>query len=398
MATFDASAARGLLADGGWRRWAVVASLARMPAVMAPFGLLLAGHEATGSYADGAWMVSVYAAGAAAAAPFRGRSFDRSSLAGALRRVLVHEALLLAALAVAAAARAPLPALLALSLGFGVVPAGVMGGVRAMLSSIVGSASVESAFAIDAAMLELLWVLGPLFVGASAALGAPLASLALMALCALVAAALTGRLPASAKPKPSPGRLGGLWQLPGVLTILVVSLAFGISWGALEAGVPPRLEQLGAKAAFWGVLSALLAASSAIGGVVYAVAPKADTDASARRRIFAFAAAWAALLLPVAWARQPLTLAVWFTSAGFVLAPLSAQLTASLQRALPSSRHAEGFAVYGACWSAGMATGTALAGAILDRWGPVRLLAFAPLLPFVAASAGVFGRRRRAPG
>src|SRR5687767_277639 len=65
MATFDASAARGLLADGGWRRWALVASLARMPAVMAPFGLLLAGHEATGSYADGAWMVSVYAAGAA---------------------------------------------------------------------------------------------------------------------------------------------------------------------------------------------------------------------------------------------------------------------------------------------------------------------------------------------
>ncbi|HEU4410006.1 MAG TPA: hypothetical protein VFS43_32425 [Polyangiaceae bacterium] len=383
------------MADGGWRRWAVVASLARLPAVMAPFGLLLAGREATGSFANGAWLVSVYAVGAAAAAPFRGRALDRAGLPGALRRVLLYEALVLAALGAAAAAKAPLAVLLALALAFGVVPAGALGGVRALLASIARGPSLESAFALDAAMFELLWVVGPLFVGASAALDAPLAALAVMALSALGAAALAGRLPARAEPAPASGAplAGDLWRLPGVGVILAVSLSFGVSWGALEAGLPPKLEQLGAKAAFWGVLSALLAAASACGGLVYALLPKAENEAAARRRVLGLAAAWACLLSPSAWASSPLALSIWFTGAGFVLAPLAAQLTSSLQRVLPPTRHAEGFAMYGACWSAGMAAGTALAGATLGRFGPGPLLVLAPLLPF-AASLGSAARPR----
>lgn len=363
---------------------------------MAPFGLLLAGREATGSFADGAWMVSVYALGAAAAAPLRGRALDRVGLPKGLRRVLIYEAAVLAALGAAAALKAPLPLLLGLSLAFGAVPAGALGGIRALLASIASGTSLESAFALDAAMLEMLWVIGPLFVGASAALEAPIAALGAMALSALVASSLTGRLPDRSEPVRGTSQ-GGLWRLPGIVMILGVSLSFGISWGALEAGLPPKLEQVGAKAAFWGVLSALLAASSAIGGLVYAVAPKPESDAAARRRIFAFAAAWACLLLPSAWASSPAMLSVWFTGAGFVLAPLSAQLTSQLQRALPPSRHAEGFAMYGACWSAGMAAGTALAGATLRRWGPGPLLALAPLLPFVAALASVLAPARLTP-
>lgn len=396
MATFDTSAARQLVADVGWRRWALVASLTRLPAVMAPFGLLLAGREATGSFANGAWLVSVYALGAAAAAPLRGRALDRSGLPGALRGVLVYEALWLAALGAAATMHAPLPVLLALALACGVVPAGALGGVRAMLTSIASGPSLEGAFAIDAAMLELLWVIGPLFVGASAAFGAPLAAIWAMALSALAASVLAGQLPPQAAVKASPQRGDGLWRLPGVASILAVSLCFGISWGALEAGLPPRLEQLGARAAFWGVLSALLAASSAVGGLLYAVAPKAENEAGARRRILVFAAAWAGLLSPAAWAGGPTSLAFWFTGAGFVLAPLSAQLTSSLQRTLPKARHAEGFATYGACWSAGMAAGTALAGVTLGRWGPTPLLVLAPLLPLAAALGSLWRRARSA--
>ncbi len=385
MATFDASAARGLLADAGFRRWALAASLVRLPAVMAPFGLLLAGREATGSFAHGAWLVSVYALGAAAAAPWRGRALDRARSPSALRRVLVSEALVLGALGAAAALRAPLPVLLALALAFGVVPAGALGGVRAQLASVAAGPALESAFALDAALFELLWVMGPLFVGASAALDAPIAAIGAMALSALAASALAAHVPAQAPAGAGPASAGGLWRLPGVAPILAVSLSFGVSWGALEAGLPPRLEQLGARAAFWGVLSALLAASSACGGLLYAVAPRAEGEAAARRRTLALAAAWACLLAPTAWAVSHRALAFWFASAGVVLAPLSAQLTSSLQRALPPTRHAEGFATYGACWSAGMAAGTALAGAALGPWGPRTLLALAPLLPLAAA-------------
>jgi MFS family permease len=384
MASFDSSAARGLVAQGPWRRWAAVASLARLPAAMAPFSLLLVGRGATGSYADGAWLVSAYALGSAAAAPLRGRALDRAGLPAALGRVLTYEALVLGALGAAVLLRAPFALLLGLSLAFGVVPAGVSGGVRAALASIAGERSLESAFALDAAMFELLWVVGPLLVGLTAALGAPLASLGLMASSALAAAALAGRLPGRSA-APSPPSRGGLWRLSGATSVFGVALCLGVNWGALEAGLPPRLEQLGAGAAFWSVLSALLAVSSTCGGLACAVAPPAEGEGAVRRRTIVLATLWACLLLPTVWVARPAAFVAWSLSAGFVLAPLSAQLTSALQRALPPSHQAEGFALYGACWSAGMAAGTAIAGRVLGRSGPATLLAIAALLPFAAA-------------
>ncbi|HEU4407164.1 MAG TPA: hypothetical protein VFS43_17980 [Polyangiaceae bacterium] len=393
MARFDPSAARGLVARGAFRRWALVASLARLPSVMAPFALLLVGREATGEFGRGAWLVSAYALGAAAAAPARGRALDRAGLPAALGRVLAGEAIVLGAFAAAAAARAPFALLLALALALGVVPAGVSGGVRALLASIARGPSLESAFAIEASMFELLWVAGPLVVGLTAALGAPLASVGVMALSALAAAALAGGLPGRAPSSGGPGRAGGLVRLPGVGPVVGMALCLGVGWGAVEAALPPRLEQIGAGAAFWGVLSALLASSSACGGLLCALAPPAGGEAAARARLVALAAAWAGLLLPTAWAGSPAALALWFTSAGFVLAPLSAQLVASLQRALPPTRHAEGFAVYGAAWSAGLAIGTALAGLLLGPGGPRPLLVLAALSPVAAALVAAGPRR-----
>lgn len=385
MASFDPSAARALLAQFPFRRWALVASFARLPTAMAPFALLLAGREATGDFARGAWLVSVYAFGGAVAAPFRGRALDRGGLPAALERVLAQEALLLVAFAAAAAAKAPFALLLALSFAFGVVPAGVSGGVRAMLASIASAPSLESAFAIEASMFEMLWVAGPLLVGLTAAIKAPLASIIVMALSALAAAALAGKLPERTPSAPGKARASWLVRLPGVASVLGTAFCLGISWGTIEAALPPRLEQLGAGAAFWGVLSALLGASSACGGLVYALAPPSKDESAARQRLFALSTAWACLLLPTIWAEGSSALAAGFASAGFVLAPLSAQLISSLQRALPPARHAEGFAIYGACWSAGMALGTALVGLLLGQSGPGSLLALAALLPFAAA-------------
>jgi MFS family permease len=389
MTTFDSTLARGLVADPTWRRWALVAALVRLPSVMAPFALLLAGRAATGEFAHGAWLVSAHALGAAAAAPARGRALDRAGSPGALRRVSAYQALLLAALGGAAAARAPLAPLLALALVAGVVPAGCLGGVRALLPAVASGPRLESAFALDAVMFELLWIAGPLLVGACASFDAPLAAVGVMGASALGAWALGGRLPPGVAPAGDAPPRGGLWRSPGVASVLVVSLSFGVGWGALEAGLPPRLEQLGARAALWGALSAALAATSACGGLLYALAPRRGGARDARRRVRLFVAAWACLLAPLAWARGTAALAACLAGAGFVIAPLSAQLNALLERALPPARRAEGFAAYGACWSGGIAAGTALAGATLGRFGPAPLLVLAPLLPLVATFAAV---------
>nr|WP_255449962.1 MULTISPECIES: MFS transporter [Myxococcaceae] len=369
-----------------------------MPGTMAAFALLLVGHACTGSYAKGAWMASVYAGGLAVAAPWRGRRLDRAPLQQGVREGLHWLALGALGLAALAALRAPLPLLLAASLLLGVLPAGVPGGVRALLSATLPEAQRPGAFALDAVLTELQWVLGPLAVGAVAAAGSPLLALGLMAGCALAGSLLCPGFESEApRAEPAPRAGAALWRLPGVPRVLALSLVLGASWGAVDAGLPPRLEEVGARAAAWGVLAALLAAASAVGGLAAAASTREPGAAAAARRALGLLALWGAALLPLVGAGSLASLALWLTLAGLFLAPLSGTLTFLLQSALPRTRQAEGFSLYSACWALGMALGNGAAGALLGRWGARPVLGLAALLPLGVALALALPRPAAAP-
>jgi MFS family permease len=398
--------ARALLGEARFRAWALTVSFARLPGAMAAFSLQLAGHAATGSFAKGAWMAAAYALGAAAAAPFRGRRMDGTRLPQGLRRGLHAQALLLCAVAVLAALRAPLPVLLGASLLLGVVPAGVPGGFRALLSRVVPRAHLEPAFALDAVLVEAQWVVGPLLVGLLAARGSPLMTLGVMAAAAAAAAALCLRMPAEADLAPAPAPVadggarvapGSVLRAPGVAGVLGMGATFGLSWGAVDAGLPSLLERLGPGAAAWGVLAALLSVASVAGGLAMTVAPKAPGVAAAQWRGRALMLLWGVLLLPTLWVSSFTGLALALMLAGLSLAPLTGTLTFLLQRALPPSQQAEGFSMYAAGFSLGMAAGHGLAGALLDGAGPRAVLAAAALVPVGAALLGALGALRRRP-
>ena len=148
------SAQRELWAEPLWRRWVLAVTFTRLCGTMMPFALLLAGEAALGSFSAGAWMTSVHSVGAALAAPFRGRAMDRRRLPDAMQAPLLLLALLSAGVAVASAARAPLPVLLGLSLLLGVIPAGVGGGYRALLPTFLPPNRMAPAFAIDAVLIS----------------------------------------------------------------------------------------------------------------------------------------------------------------------------------------------------------------------------------------------------
>jgi hypothetical protein len=380
-----------------WRRWVLTAFFARLPGTMTAFALLMAGREATGSFTFGAWMTSACAVGAALAAPWRGRRLDREPLLLGLRRGLYWQALLTVGLCVAATLRAPAPVLLAGALLLGVLPSGTQGGLRALLASVAPASRLEAAFALDAVLVELQWVLGPLLVGMASASGVPLLALGLMGASALVASVLSQGLPERA---PVPASVAtreapGVWRAPGVLAVLLLVAVLGMSWGALEAGIPPRLEEVGAGAALWGVLAALLSAVSAAGGLAYTLLPRAEGRGEGTWRAKLLLGAWGLLLLPLGWVASLQGMGLWLIAAGLFLAPLTGTLTFLLQRALPPARHAEGFSFYSACWSLGAAGGSALAGSLLGLGGARPVLAGAALLPItvVLLMAGALANR-----
>jgi MFS family permease len=362
-------AQRALWKDANWRRWVLAATFVRLCWTMMPFGLLLAGQAALGSFSAGAWMTSVYSAGAALAAPFRGRAMDRRRLPEALRPSLLALAALGVAIALACAVHAPLPVLLGLSLLLGVIPAGVGGAYRALLPSFLAPQALAPAFAIDAVLIEVTWIAGPPLVGALA-LVHPSLTLGLIAVCALVAVVANRRLPPREPPASAAARqgldLGPLVRgLP--LFVFIGVVITGVSWGMVDTALPPRLVQLGSRAELWGGLAALLSITSAIGGLVSAGVAQPASAREALIRSLALLALWSVFLVPVGLVAGVPGIAVCLAIAGFSLAPLVGLLTYLLQQALPADRQAEGFAVYGACWSLGIGVGSGLTAVFLEH-------------------------------
>jgi len=392
-ATMRLAPARDLWRDQAWRSWVLAAFFARLPGTMTAFVLLLTGRWASDSFTLGAWMASAQAVGAAVVAPWRGRRLDHTGLNAGLRRALLWQAVLVLGLAGAALVRAPAPVLLTLALLLGVMPSGLQGGFRALLSSVAPAGRHEAAFALDAVLVELQWVVGPLLVGVTSITGSPLPALGLMGASALGACMLCLGLPERSPPPATAPSTVPVWRTPGAPRVLGMVAVLGLSWGAMEAGFPSRLEELGSSASVWGALAALLSAASVAGGLAHAVLPVAPGRWGGTRRARGLLLAWGLALLPLGWMASVQGLAVWLVAAGLFLAPLTGTLTFLLQQAVPPPRHAEGFSFYSACWSLGVAGGSALAGGLLGPWGAAPVLVGAALLPlgFVLLSAGPGG-------
>ncbi|MCP3136295.1 MFS transporter [Pyxidicoccus xibeiensis] len=390
---------RALWADAGWRRWVAASSAARLSGTMAAFALLLAGEAATGSYASGAWMASAYAFGAAVAAPVRGRGMDRRRLPEGLLGPMLGMAGLSLALAVACTVRAPLPLLLGLSLLLGVVPAGVFGAYRALMPTLLPPRLLEPAFSIDAVLIEVQWVVGPPLVGALA-LVHPALALVTMAACNAGGALLNRRMPTREPPPAStaPGERVSLAPfrtgLPGLVYLGVV--ANGVSWGLVDAAIPPRLEEVGARAESWGLLAALLSATSAAGGLLAANTRRPGSDAGALRRGLLYLSLWGVLLVPTGLMGQAWGIGLWLGAAGFFLAPQTALFISLLQRRLPADRHAEGFALFNAGWALGIGAGSAVAAVLLDVASPQLAMLLSGAAPVVVALVGRLSRHTRA--
>lgn len=390
----DSRAYRRLLGNRLWRRLTLTSGFQRLSVAMAPIALVLAGHSATGSFRVGALMASAYTFADGFASPLSGRLMDRVELRRGVSVEMGAAGVLLMALAGLAAIRSPGPALIVVSGLAGVVPAGVMGGLRAYLQRTIPADVRERAFALDATLLELEWMFAPALVALTGFLGAPVLAIVLMAVTSF--GALGGARLLAPQPPSGHASAGGAWRNLKALPTYFVSAVMGYAEGTINVALAPLMPAVGARPATAGLLIALLSLASAVGGFGYAAyGGRRPGDPERRSNVAILLLGLCTALVALAPSIALVTLAV--AACGLWIAPLLTMRNLVLSKLLPTSQLSEGFSTLSAAGQIGYAISGIATGIVLGFASARICFIIAAALTIVSGGAvSLLHRPRRA--
>lgn len=343
--------------------------VARIPGAAIGLLLVLQARHLGFSYAIGGLASAATAIGMAIGSPLLGRLSDRRG-----QPLVLHLSGAVAALALAGTARVPHTApllLIALALVCGLALPPVAACVRAIWTGTLAAEPLAATLTLDASLQEIAFMLGPLVLASAAATAGPPSAIEATAIglwVSTVAFALTPEARATATPAAAHddrsasrtrGRTGAL-RSPGVQTLTVVSVALGAGFGATEIGIAAfagdhhRTGSIGLLYGAWSIGSLITGLLSAHRG-----APR-DPVRRARRLLTALGGTTALLaVLPT-----PATLGGGLMLAGAAVAPLFAILYALMGSVAPPGMLTEAYAWETTGIMAGIAIGSAAAGAI----------------------------------
>ncbi|HUR13110.1 MAG TPA: MFS transporter [Mycobacteriales bacterium] len=359
-------------------RTAVVAGLVgRVSLGMTGLALLLVVKEATGSYGSAGLVAASYAVAVAVGAPLRARTADRKGPAPVLVRTAVVHPMAFVALIALTHWHAPVVFDVVAGFLIGVTVPPLSSVLRALWGRVLEPALLPVAYSLEAVLVEICFVTGPLLVALVAAVWAPAAALAASAVCASAGALLMAVVPVVRRTTPHPDRpthLAGPLVSPLVRACLLCVLCVGLGFGAIEVGVLAFVEEHGRDRAAAGVVLAVWSAGSALGGLVYG-GLRLRSDASRQLPVLVVLVGVAAALPLLA--PSVLVLALLLAVAGSTIAPWSAANSVLLGRGAPAGTVTEAFAWNGSMIFGGAAVGNALAGALADAHGAAGAFAVA---------------------
>jgi hypothetical protein len=229
---------------------------------------------------------------------------------------------------------------------------------------------MQSAFALDSVLTEILFVLGPLFVALLVAVAD--AGVALLASAVAVTAGtilFLVVLPTAGEEQRAGSRgprdpLGAL-RSPGIRTLALAMIPVGFAFGALEVAIPAFADEEG-RPELAGVLLAVWAMASVAGGLAYGARPR---RASLTRVHLRMALLLPLGLVPVALATSPVVMALFVLPAGIFIAPLLATRNELAGQVAPAGSRTEAVTWPLTALVSGIALGAASAGALIDASG-----------------------------
>ena len=225
---------------------------------------------------------------------------------------------------------------------------------------------LTTAFALDAVIVELVFVTGPATVALLTALLAPAAALILSAVVALGGTLVFAtRAPTRARaavPQTAGGGYFRALRSPGLLTLVLGLLPLGVTLGATEVVLPAFSEEQGDRA-LAGVLLTVWSLGSAAGGIAYGAGnwtlPLAD-------RFLRFALVLPLTLLPLALAPSVAVMLVLLLPAGAVIAPTLAAGNQLVGDVTPPGQQTEAYTWPLTALVLGVALGNAAAGIVIE--------------------------------
>lgn len=372
-----------LLRTSGVARIIAAQLTARFPSGMLSLAFLLHVEQQTGSYGAAGLVLAATSIGQAVAGPLTSRLMGRWGM----RPVLITT-LVVCVAAVVAIGVLPLtvPLYMAIGLVAGLSTPPVQPAVRTIYPKMVNSRQLTPLFSLDASAQEIIWVVGPVVTTfVSTQIGTEWGIL-------LAAVLMVGggiwfitspelgrvRIPRSKR------RLGVVLTRPPVMLATIVGFLLIGAAAAIEAGVVAVFGHDGAQA---GIVLAIFSIGSLAGGLFLGHVPIGPW-ATARRMFIVFAGtALAAFVMDFWW------LSVTLFIAGIGIAPVLAVLFAIVSASVKFSDTAEAYGWVGTGQLIGAALGSALAGFLIDGYGPQGAFWAATGLAFLGFLVPAIGRR-----
>ena len=359
---------RRVLEKPGALRLLSTALLGRLPQGMSSLTVLLLVRQATHSYAAAGAAVGASALAGAVCVPILGRLIDRFGRRMVVGPAVAAQACVYVLLALAAGARLGAPALIAAAAVAGALVPPIGSVVRTLLRDLYDDHGVrETAYATEAIAQETIWIVGPLFATLVITLTSAKIAVALLGLIGVAGTLLFLRSPLLDRPQHherSETSGGSALASLDLRWLLLPASLMGFALGAVEVGLPSLALHDGSRAAS-GFLLALWSLGSMAGGIGY----------SSSRWGRALGSRYGLLLIANCLFTVPLLLAGSIASAaacsfiaGLAVAPaFSCQYSMVGHVVIPGSEH-EAFGWTLSALIAGVAAGSALAGAVI---GPV---------------------------
>jgi MFS family permease len=358
-----------VLGDPAARAFSLAGLVARLPLSMTGIGIVLLVSLTTGSFALAGVITAVATLTGGLAAPLWGRAIDRTGQAPVLVAASLVWTVGLSLLLVAVLRSWPVPAALgaAVLVGVGFSLAG--SAVRARWNHhLQGSPLLETAFAVEAVLDEVIFIIGPVLVTFLATAVHPAAALAVSAVTGLVGALALAAQRGTEPPLPERGRAArerGRIDPWALVPVVAVSVALGAVFGGMEVVVVAFAAETGVLP-YAGAILMAWAVGSLLAGVVTGTVAWRRTPAT---RFRVGAACLAVSLLPLPWVREPLLVAALLLVSGMAIAPTLIASVAVTRAVVPQSRLTEALAWSSTGVAGGLAAGAAGLGFLIDRGG-----------------------------
>lgn len=362
---------RAVLSRPGALAFSAAGVIARLPMSMVGIGIVLMIEALRDSYGLAGRVSAVYVLAQAVCSPQLARLVDRYGQARVMRPAVAVSATGLVGLVVLAAVDAPVPTLYACAVVVGATIGSFGAMVRARWSHLLDDPrALHTAYSLESALDELVFVVGPVLATTLATGVAPAAGL-IVPVVGMVLGGYWFLAQRATQPPPRPYvpvegvRRRSVMRSGGMIVLAVVFVAMGSIFGATDVATVAFAEEAG-RPGLAGVVLAVFACGSLISGLLYG-ARHWVTPLWQRFAVGIVALAVGAALFVLV--SSMVALAVVMFVAGFAIAPTLVNGNALVQHFVPRERLTEGLTWVGTSLGVGVSAGSSIAGSAIDRQG-----------------------------